>query len=609
MTDTYRILGLAGRGALGEPGDHEPFLADIVIDSAHEPDLAAVASAAAEALAAPTSSLAERADRIAAAVHATDGALARVVVLLNRPEASLGVPVQAVEVSIERAGATAPSAVVVPVSEGAGAGADAVGVGAVTAAAPERDAPEPVLAPEPRPADAPEPVAEPAEPPAVVAALPAIAPAVAPVVAAAPVAAPPAADWIPEPTAPPVPVPAWPRVSEAAHHEAAAAAVPTPDRTVEADDEAFDDAAEAAQDDLAEIDHAIGAATGHAVGEAAEADDAEGAEGDDVAVGHLAEVAQADEASASDVEGIQDAERLDEHDEADRLATEADEEIAAEPAVSASAQHAALAVEPDAELVVPPLVPPALGVPADAGLGAPAAPPAWARVTEASQDIPPEADEAAEPTPDQALAADDEATDDEAEAAQDDLDAIDADLEVDAVNQAHLGEVPVQTVAAPVRRPSRSAPLPGLLVLSSTVSDGKQQLAGVVGALRAASAITVTDVSPLARTVRGGGELYTAIVAISTTQPPLELEAMCQDAVVGRQAEVEVLSIEGMVGEFNGVTLPLPGAHQSAAVLAPWAQLQPAAVLPGLGGGPVSVLAQTAPDAGDVKWLALDWLE
>ena len=34
----------------------------------------------------------------------------------------------------------------------------------------------------------------------------------------------------------------------------------------------------------------------------------------------------------------------------------------------------------------------------------------------------------------------------------------------------------------------------------------------------------------------------------------------------------------------------------------------PAAVLPGLGGGPVAQLADTAPDRDGVRWMALDWL-
>ena len=44
-----------------------------------------------------------------------------------------------------------------------------------------------------------------------------------------------------------------------------------------------------------------------------------------------------------------------------------------------------------------------------------------------------------------------------------------------------------------------------------------------------------------------------------------------------------------------------------AFVLQPWAQVQPDAVLPGLGGGPVAVLADTAPDRAGIRWMALDW--
>ena len=43
-------------------------------------------------------------------------------------------------------------------------------------------------------------------------------------------------------------------------------------------------------------------------------------------------------------------------------------------------------------------------------------------------------------------------------------------------------------------------------------------------------------------------------------------------------------------------------------MLQPWAQIDPDAVLPGLGGGPVAALAATAPDRDGIRWLALDWL-
>jgi dihydroneopterin aldolase/2-amino-4-hydroxy-6-hydroxymethyldihydropteridine diphosphokinase len=58
----------------------------------------------------------------------------------------------------------------------------------------------------------------------------------------------------------------------------------------------------------------------------------------------------------------------------------------------------------------------------------------------------------------------------------------------------------------------------------------------------------------------------------------------------------------------DDLELPHPRAHERAFVLEPWAQVDPQAVLPGLGGGPVAALAATAPDREGIRWLALDWL-
>lgn len=196
-----------------------------------------------------------------------------------------------------------------------------------------------------------------------------------------------------------------------------------------------------------------------------------------------------------------------------------------------------------------------------------------------------------------------------------------ADVELDPIEIAEVeaGDPAPNAPLAPepepepapevVRRPAADAPLPALLVLSSTAPSGRTELAGTVAALRSVAGIEVTDVSPLARTVTARGDLFSAVVAIDSTLGPAELAAAAGAAAAHREAEVEVLAIEGLVGEFDGVELPLPGAGSSAAVLAPWAQLDPGAVLPGLGGGPVVVLGETAPDRDGVKWLALDWLE
>ena len=61
------------------------------------------------------------------------------------------------------------------------------------------------------------------------------------------------------------------------------------------------------------------------------------------------------------------------------------------------------------------------------------------------------------------------------------------------------------------------------------------------------------------------------------------------------------------VGVTDDLELPHPRAHERAFVLVPWAHVDPDAVLPGLGGGPVAALAETSPDRDGIRWMALDW--
>ncbi|WP_098469554.1 hypothetical protein [Serinibacter salmoneus] len=144
MSDHYRIVGLAGRGAVpaadgaGEP-EFEPFLADLnVWTTGADLDLPVLAQAAAEQLRASSPGLRERAESVARVTLEHDG-VERVEVRLHRPEMPLGVFVQDVECVIERSRVAA------------GPAADAATAGQVPAPAP---APVPAPAPEPAPAEA-----------------------------------------------------------------------------------------------------------------------------------------------------------------------------------------------------------------------------------------------------------------------------------------------------------------------------------------------------------------------------------------------------------------------------------------------------------------------
>ncbi|WP_313557802.1 hypothetical protein, partial [Miniimonas arenae] len=91
MTDTYRILGLAGRGAVASVDgseQFEPFLVDLELGADGEPDLPGLAQAAAESLGWPAASLTARAQAVASAV--LDAGATWVSVTVHQPEVALG---------------------------------------------------------------------------------------------------------------------------------------------------------------------------------------------------------------------------------------------------------------------------------------------------------------------------------------------------------------------------------------------------------------------------------------------------------------------------------------------------------------------------------------
>jgi dihydroneopterin aldolase/2-amino-4-hydroxy-6-hydroxymethyldihydropteridine diphosphokinase len=166
------------------------------------------------------------------------------------------------------------------------------------------------------------------------------------------------------------------------------------------------------------------------------------------------------------------------------------------------------------------------------------------------------------------------------------------------------------------------APVDVVLALGSNVGASQDTLRDAITALASIEGLEVGAVAPLARTAAVGGpdqpDFLNTVVLGRTVLSPRALLRACQDveAAFGRvraerwgprTLDIDLIVHGATVGVADDLELPHPRAHERAFVLAPWAHVDPAAVLPGLGGGPVSTLAETAPDRDGIRWMALDW--
>lgn len=187
-----------------------------------------------------------------------------------------------------------------------------------------------------------------------------------------------------------------------------------------------------------------------------------------------------------------------------------------------------------------------------------------------------------------------------------------------------LASLPVDLLAEPVDRLDLAPVEPAevVLALGSNLGSSQQILRSAVSALAALPGVELTAVGPLARTAAVGGpaqpDFLNTVVLGRTTLSPRGLLHACQgieqahdrrrDEHWGpRTLDIDLIVYGTTMAVSDDLELPHPRACERAFVLQPWAQIAPDAVLPGLGGGPVSALAGTAPDRQGVRWLALDW--
>src|SRR5699024_5191484 len=186
---------------------------------------------------------------------------------------------------------------------------------------------------------------------------------------------------------------------------------------------------------------------------------------------------------------------------------------------------------------------------------------------------------------------------------------------------------PEPGAAAPDLHAAPEEPVPVVIALGGNIGDVRATLRAVVADLRSMPGLTVQEVSPLARTAPvlapdavAQPDFLNAVVLATTTLAPMALLESMQglENAYGRRRTVtwgertldlDLIVYDGVTSTDPDLSLPHPRASERAFVLVPWAQADPDAFLPGLGGGPVASLAETAPDRGGVRWLALDWLE
>lgn len=136
-------------------------------------------------------------------------------------------------------------------------------------------------------------------------------------------------------------------------------------------------------------------------------------------------------------------------------------------------------------------------------------------------------------------------------------------------------------------------------MLGSNLGDRLDNLQGAVDELAATPDVIIVDVSSVYETEAVGGPadnppfLNAAVVAETTLEPRTLLERALaiedafdrvrEEANGPRTLDVDLLVVGNTVLDSAELTLPHPRAHQRAFVLVPWAEIDPAAEIPGQG--------------------------
>ncbi|MFV0426337.1 MAG: 2-amino-4-hydroxy-6-hydroxymethyldihydropteridine diphosphokinase [Beutenbergiaceae bacterium] len=171
------------------------------------------------------------------------------------------------------------------------------------------------------------------------------------------------------------------------------------------------------------------------------------------------------------------------------------------------------------------------------------------------------------------------------------------------------------------------APVDVVLGLGGNIGDVRATLHSAIAAFAESGQVEVVGVAPLARTAAvlqpdavAQPDYLNTVVLLRSASSPRALLALAQriEHDHGRTREqrwgertldIDLICYGDLTVSEPDLTLPHPRASERAFLLVPWAHLDPEASLPGLGGGPVALLGETAPDREGVRWLALDWYD
>ena len=137
-----------------------------------------------------------------------------------------------------------------------------------------------------------------------------------------------------------------------------------------------------------------------------------------------------------------------------------------------------------------------------------------------------------------------------------------------------------------------------ILALGSNLGHRLDILQGAVDAIAGIPGVWVAAVSPVYETAPVGGpeqpDYLNAVLLARTTLTPRDLLAELHAVEAAfdrvrlvrwgpRTLDIDIITYEGELSGDPELTLPHPRAHERAFVLAPWHDMDPAAILPGHG--------------------------